>query len=208
MKAFQFLVFVLAVIVAEPLFAQSIAGTVQRVNPAENTLAVSGPQGSSSTFQVNATTEITLNGKLATLNNLTAGTFVLVSPGDEGFAGKIVSPAEIQITVSAKANRSAPVRAVTVSAGQNITIVPGDVRWCGGGTRKGVFTGWTGYAQGGNSIPWMALVAAIGDKEFWAKGDTLSFVAPTDGSLDLYANDAKPDDNTGQAHLTVTITAK
>lgn len=207
MKAVQYLVFFLALMVAESLFAQSIIAEVQRVDPAAGTLAVSGAPGTTSTFRVNAGTEITLDGKPATLNQLKAGTLVMVSPGDLGYASRIASPAETDVRVPATANESAAIAVATVSQGLRITIVPKEVRWCGGGSKKGVYTGWTGYDQGrGKAIPWMALVAVVGEKKFWAKGDTLTFNAPADGQLALYANDEKPEDNTGQALLTVTIT--
>jgi hypothetical protein len=205
MKAVQYLLFFLALAVAENLFAQSTIGAVRRVDLAGHTLTVAGPSESSSTFRVNAGTEISLDGEPATLSGLKVGTLVIVSTGDMGDATRIASPAEVDVRVPATANESAPIAVATVSQGQRVTIVPKQVRWCGGGSKKGVSTGWTGYDQGGKGIPWMALVAAVGDNKFWAKGPTLTFIAPSDGPLDLYANDEKPEDNTGEAVLTVTI---
>lgn len=207
MKAVQFLVLLLALALAENSFAQSIIGKVQRVDLVAGTLAVSGAPGTTSTFRVNAGTEINLNGNPATLKDLKPGTLVLVAPDDLGSASRIASPPETDVRVPATTNESAPITVATVSQGERIIIVPKKVHWCGGGSKKGVYTGWTGYDQGnGKGIPWMALVAVVGDNKFWAKGDPLTFIAPADGQLALYANDEKPGDNTGEALLTVTIT--
>jgi hypothetical protein len=218
MKTVQYVAFFLASSVAGHLFAQTITGKVQQIDPVANTLIVAGLKGSYRTFHVTDMTTITLNGKRATLDALTAGTLVMVTPGELDSAGTIVSPPpageikpvppESHITILATANMVSPVKVGMVTAGQTITVLPQNVRWCGGGSRKGVYTDWRGYEQGGKGIPWMALVAAVGDKTYWAQNNTLSFVAPTDGLLILYANDNKPEDNTGQADLIVTVTAK
>lgn len=54
----------------------------------------------------------------------------------------------------------------------------------------------------------MALVAEMGDSFFFPTGSTLSFVAPSDGTLVVYVNDDKADDNAGAGDVTITVTPK
>ena len=108
--------------------------------------------------------------------------------------GAEVKPAAGQslIKVPASALKENPVVVGSVTAGQKVTVTPKKVWWSGGGSKKGVFCDWRGYTPNQpNGIPWMALVAAVGTDEHWAKDNTLSFTVPANGMLVLYASDGK-----------------
>lgn len=109
------------------------------------------------------------------------------------------------VIVPASALKGNPITIGRVTLGQTVTIVPKKVWWSGGGTKKGHYCDWRGYdPDKAKGIPWMALVAAVGLDEHWAKDNTLSFVVPANGTLVLYANDEAPG-NSGSAEVTVTI---
>jgi hypothetical protein len=90
-----------------------------------------------------------------------------------------------------------------------VTIVPIKVWWSGGGSKTGVFCDWNGYkGSGTKAMPWMALVAAVGKDTFVPTNNTLTFTVPADGTLVLYPNDGKPQDNVGAGEVTVTVANK
>jgi hypothetical protein len=127
------------------------------------------------------------------------------SPGGKRAMGSMA------ITLPGSTLKTTPFSVGTVVAGEKVTITPKEVRWSGGGTKKGQFCDWRGHNPNvplaGSGIPWMALVAAVEKNEFWAKDHTLSFTVPADGMLLLYANDTGGG-NEGQADIIVTISPK
>jgi hypothetical protein len=97
-----------------------------------------------------------------------------------------------------------------VKVGDAVTVTPKLVRWSGGGSKKGQFCDWRGHnpdTSMRNGIPWMALVAAVSGREFWAREGTLTFTVPTDGDLVLYAND-DVGGNDGEADIVVSVAPK
>jgi hypothetical protein len=122
---------------------------------------------------------------------------------------KKVLMGDIPVNLSASVMKPNAMKLGHVIAGQKVTVKPVKVEWSGGGSKRGVFTDWRGHNPDKlmkNQIPWMALVAAVGPSEHWAKDNTLSFTVPEDGELLLYANDALGD-NKGEAEVVVTVTA-
>jgi|GEM_PF-2712248 len=215
MKTIRQLALLLALSIARPAVSQSVTGQIKEIDAAKGTFTIVGAKGTFHSWQTKPTTEVSLNGNRVTLKELTVGTAVQVSPGQAGFAARIISPppgkqakkmapAQSTVKVPAKANKAAPFVAGHVTAGQTVTITPKKVWWTGGGSKKGKYVDWSGYEpHPEKGIPWMAFVAAVGKSEFWAKGGTLSFTVPADGELLLYAQDADARGNEGTAEVVV-----
>ncbi len=200
MKHFQCLVASFVLAIANVAVAESVTGQVKEVNPTASTLTLTGTKGDFHTFRTKTTTEILLNGKRATLTELTPGTFVQLTRGESDFAVRIVSPAPLprvkvappqsEVTVPGTGGRAKPVLIGLIKAGQRVTITPKKVSWSGGGSRKGGFCDWRGYdGTNMNGKPWMAFVAAVGTEEYWPKDNALSFTVSATGVLTLFAND-------------------
>lgn len=216
MKTSAFLLLVIGLTFAHRAFAQSVTGQIKEVDPAAKSFIVTGAKGEFHTFRTKFTTEILINGERSALTDLAPGASVQVSPGEKGYAGRIVSPApgvrakpapaQSVVKIPATAGRAKPVTVGAVSAGQRVTVTPNKVWWSGGGSRKGAYCDWRGYERSNISgLPWMALVAAVGTDEYWPKDNTLSFTVPAAGVLTLFANDTGAQDNDGQGHVTVSV---
>ena len=95
-----------------------------------------------------------------------------------------------------------------MTKGQKVTVAPIKTWWTGGGSRKGEYCDWRGYPRKTRTRPWMTLVAAGGDASFAPENNALTFTAPADGKLVLYANDDRPEGNEGSALVTVIVAAK
>ena len=119
-------------------------------------------------------------------------------------------PEPIKVVIPASATPRNPVKIATVSAGQKITVTIGHVLWTGGGTKTGRSTDWHGFRDRleKNSLPWMALVFAVGKKNILPDKKEFTFDAPADGDLVAFANDGNPNGNTGKGEVTVTISPK
>ena len=122
-------------------------------------------------------------------------------------AGGQAQSEAIKVEVPATAGPRNPQKIATVRAGQKISVTIGHVLWKGGGSRTGNSTDWRGYRGRieRNALPWMALVFAVGKQTFLPDKREFTFTAPADGDLVAFANDSKPDGNSGKAELTVTI---
>lgn len=116
-------------------------------------------------------------------------------------------PEPIKMVVPATAAPRNPVKIATVKAGQQVTVTIGRVFWKGGGTKTGDGTDWRGYRDrlDKNSLPWMALVFAVGKENILPDKKEFTFKAPADGDLVAFANDSNPDGNSGKGEVTVTI---
>lgn len=198
--------------------AQSVVGEITQLDPSTGTFTITAAKGAIHTFKTKITTEVRIDQKLSKLQALALGTRAIVTPGEPGFAAKIVTPppgAEAKIAagqslvkVPATALKENPVVVGSVTAGQKVTVTPKKVWWSGGGSKKGVFCDWRGYTPNQpKGIPWMALVAAVGTDEHWAKDNTLSFTVAANGTLVLYASDGKGG-NEGGGEVIVKIDPK
>lgn len=199
-------------------WAQSVSGQIKSIDASGNSFSITGAKGDVYSYRTKFTTEVVLNGQRANLKDLPAGTSVLVTPGEKGFAARIVSPApgaqvkpapaQSVVKLQAMWARSKPVLVGAVSAGQKVTVTPNKVWWSGGGSRKGAYCDWRGYPGSNVSgLPWMAVVAAVGTNEYVPKDDALTFTVATSGVLTIYANDTAPEDNDGQGLVTVSVTS-
>ena len=110
-------------------------------------------------------------------------------------------------SVPAVCGESDPIRVAHVSKGDEVTLYIGDVHWTGGGTKTGKYTGWRGYPDRyeHNHLPWMALVAKVGDRTFLPDKKEFTFTVPDDGVLALFCNDDNPDGNRGRGLVKVKI---
>jgi hypothetical protein len=119
-------------------------------------------------------------------------------------------PEPIKVEVPASATQRNPVKIATVTTGQKITVTIGHVLWKGGGTRTGDSTDWRGFKNRleKNSLPWMALVFAVGKQTILPDKKEFIFTAPADGDLVAFANDSNPNGNTGKGEVTVIISPK
>ncbi len=218
MKTFLFLTIVFALSFAQTASAQSVTGEIKQLDAAISSFMLTGAKGDFRQFRTKLTTEILIDGKPAAFKDLSLGIQALVTPGETGYAARVVSPppglqakvasGQSAIKVPANALKANPVIVGSVTAGQKVTITPKKIWWSGAGSKKGQFCDWRGYdPEHAKGIPWMALVAAVGANEFWAKDNTLSFTVPASGSLILYANDDKAG-NEGQGDVVVTIAPK
>lgn len=218
MKTLSLLVVTLALIVARTALAQSVVGEIKQLDAAMSSFTITGAKGDFRQFRTKLTTEILINGKPVAFKDLSLGIQALVTPGEAGYAARIVSPppglqakaasGQSAVKVSANALKANPVIVGSVTAGQKVTITPKKIWWSGGGSKKGQFCDWRGYdPEHAKGIPWMALVAAVGANEFWAKDNTLSFTVPANGNLVLYASDDKAG-NEGEGNVVVTIAPK
>lgn len=122
-------------------------------------------------------------------------------------APETTKPEPIKIEVPATAGPRNPIKIATVHTGQKISVTIGPVLWKGGGSRTGDSTDWRGYRNRleKNALPWMALVFAVGKQTVLPDKREFTFTAPADGDLVAFANDSKPDGNSGKGQLTVTI---
>ena len=113
---------------------------------------------------------------------------------------------ETPVKVPASTLQTQPLKLGTVTAGQKVTVTAVKVQWTGGGSKQGVFCDWRGHNPDkklANGIPWIALVAAVGKKEYWPKTKSaFSFTVKEDGDLLLYANDDQGG-NLGEAEVVV-----
>jgi hypothetical protein len=118
---------------------------------------------------------------------------------------------DIPVKLPPNTLRTQPLKLGTVTAGQKVTLTAVKVQWSGGGSKQGVFCDWRGYNTQkplANGIPWMALVAAVGKKEYWPKTKSaFSFTVKEDGELVLYANDDQGG-NLGEAEIIVKVSPK
>jgi hypothetical protein len=195
--------------------AETVTGEIKQIDPAANTFTVVGTKGEFHPFKTKVTTEVQVDGKRANVKDLSLGMQAQVTVGEPGTAARIISPppgtqlkaasGQMAIKVPANALKANPIIVGSVIAGQKVTITPKKVWWTGGGSQRGQYCDWRGYKpEGSKGIPWMALVAAVGGTEHWAKDNTLTFTVPANGSLVLYANDDKGG-NDGEAEVIVTV---
>lgn len=135
---------------------------------------------------------------VAALLSALAGSSSAAAPPDAG---------PIKVDIPASATPHNPVKIATVQAGQKVTATIGHVLWKGGGSKTGIATDWHGYRNRleKNSLPWMALVFAVGKHNILPDKKDFTFVAPADGDLVAFANDSNPNGNTGRGEVTVTI---
>jgi len=216
--SFFLLVFLLGIFTG-PLCGQSVTGDITQIDQPTSSFTIAGAKGAFHQFKVKLTTEITINGERGALKDLALGKKVQVTPGETGFAARIISPppgtfskvapTQSLVKVPATSVNTNPVVVGSVKAGQVVTVTPKKVWWTGGGTHKGKYTDWRGYDPDKvkKGVPWMALVAAVGKDEHWAKDNTLSFTVPEDGNLVLYASDGDAGGNIGDGEVTVTVGA-
>jgi len=117
------------------------------------------------------------------------------------------APASSSVVIPATAGPGNPVKIGLVTAGQKVTLSIGHVFWKGGGSKAGASADWHGYRNRleKNALPWMALVAAVGKKNFLPDNKEFTFTVPADGVLVLYANDSNPNGNSGKGEVVVKI---
>lgn len=106
--------------------------------------------------------------------------------------------------VPANRNWLNPVEVVKVGRGDHITVKPLSGRWQGGGSKKGVSVDWKGH----KGTDWMALFAQVGNRRFPVRVDTITFIAPDNGTLSLWCYDTGPQNNTGVIEVEVTVRRK
>ena len=219
MKATTLQTLILTVMMCADATAQSVIGQLKDINAEANTFSVNGTKGEVHMFRTKTTTEVWVTGKRATLKDLPAGASVQVTRGETNYAARIISPApgaqtkaapsQANMKVPATATKLNPVLIGGVVAGQRVTVTAKKVWWSGGGSRKGSYCDWKGYDQTNvNGLPWMALVAAVGNEDHGVKDNSLAFEVKADGTLTLFANDSAPDGNDGDAQVTVTVSPK
>jgi hypothetical protein len=118
---------------------------------------------------------------------------------------------DIPVKLPPNTLKTRPLILGTVTAGQKVTLTAVKVQWSGGGSKAGVFCDWRGHNPDkplANGIPWMALVASVGKKEYWPKTKSaFSFTVKEDGELVLYANDEQGG-NLGEAEILVKVSPK
>jgi hypothetical protein len=199
---------------------QAHKNEITKIDALGGTVMISNERGETKIYRVGAGTQILINGQHATIKDLALGMVVQVNTSEPGVAGRIVvdatgasvvkaAPASSRVRVPANTAPEHPVVVGAVKAGQVVTVVPIKVWWCGGGSKAGVFCDWNGYqGRGSKTMPWMVLVAAVGKDTFVPTDNALTFTVPADGTLALYPNDERPEDNVGSGDVTVTVADK
>ena len=213
-----YLVLSLLLAVANPLPAaparQAHRNEITQVDLTASTVTIFNDHGEAKIYRVGAGTEILVNNQRGTINDLSPGMPAQVTSREPGVAERItvdnrVAPEDSKVRVPANAGPDNPVVVGTVKAGQQVTIVPIKVWWSGGGSKTGVYCDWNGYkGSGSKGMPWMVLVAAVGKSTFVPANNILTVTVPEDGTLVIYANDRKPQDNLGAGDITVTVADK
>jgi hypothetical protein len=164
---------------------------------------------------------VTLNNQKAQFSEIKPGMIANVTGGDLGVASRIsvtsggpklttskVAPKETRVRIGANNIKAKPVVVGNVTAGQTVTVTPIKVWWCGGGSKKKEHCDWRGYDKSNiRGKHWMALIAAVGEETFAPTGSTMTFTVPADGTLVLYANDDRAEDNLGSGEVTLSIAA-
>lgn len=90
--------------------AQSVVGEITQLDPVTGTFTLTAGKGAVHTYKTKITTEVRIDQKPSKFQALTLGTKAVVTPGEPGFAAKIVTPP--------------PGAEVKAAAGQSLIKVP------------------------------------------------------------------------------------